>query len=64
MKPKARFKIAVDALMTLALLFLMGYQFWGDAAHEWAGAGINYSGGSSMPDDVAAWLEQNHIVSQ
>lgn len=40
MKPKARFKIAVDALMTLALLFLMGYQFWGDAAHEWAGAGM------------------------
>lgn len=24
--------------MTAALLFLMGYQFWGDAAHEWAGA--------------------------
>lgn len=40
MKPKARLKIAVDALMTLALLFLMGYQFWGDAAHEWAGAGM------------------------
>ena len=28
----------VDILMTAALLFLMGYQFWGDAAHEWAGA--------------------------
>ena len=26
--------------MTLALLFLMGYQFWGDVAHEWAGAGM------------------------
>ena len=26
--------------MTLALLFLMGYQFWDDAAHEWAGAGM------------------------
>ena len=26
--------------MTLALLFLMGYQLWGDAAHEWAGAGM------------------------
>ncbi len=25
--------------MTLALLFLMGYQLWGDAVHEWAGAG-------------------------
>lgn len=39
-KPKAILKIAVDALMTLALLFLMGYQFWGDAAHEWVGAGM------------------------
>ena len=26
--------------MTLALLFLMGYQLWGDAAHEWVGAGM------------------------
>ena len=33
-------KGAVDAAMTVALLFLMGYQFWGDEAHEWAGAGI------------------------
>lgn len=40
MKPKAAFKIVVDALMTLGLLFLMGYQFWGDAAHEWVGAGM------------------------
>lgn len=40
MKRKTRLKIAVDALMTLALLFLMGYQFWGDVAHEWAGAGM------------------------
>ncbi len=40
MKPKARLKIVVDALMTLTLLFLMGYQFWGDVAHEWAGAGM------------------------
>lgn len=40
MKPKARLKLAVDVLMTLALLFLMGYQFWGDVAHEWAGAGM------------------------
>ena len=35
-----KWKWAVDAAMTVALLFLMGYQFWGDAAHEWAGAGI------------------------
>ena len=40
MKPKAAVKIAVDILMTLALLFLMGYQFWLDAAHEWVGAGM------------------------
>lgn len=39
-KPKAAVKLTVDALMTLGLLFLMGYQFWGDAAHEWAGAGM------------------------
>ena len=40
MKPKAVVKIAADVLMTLALLFLMGYPFWGDVAHEWAGAGM------------------------
>ena len=40
MKPKAAFKIVIDMLMTLGLLFLMGYQFWGDVAHEWAGAGM------------------------
>ena len=26
--------------MTLLLLFLMGYQFWGDTLHEWAGAAM------------------------
>lgn len=26
--------------MTIALLLLMGYQFWGEAAHEWIGAGM------------------------
>ena len=40
MKPKAIIKIVIDVLMTLGLLFLMGYQFWSDAAHEWAGAGM------------------------
>ena len=40
MKPTAIAKIIVDGLMTLALLFLMGYQLWGEAAHEWAGAGM------------------------
>lgn len=39
MKPKVILKIALDVLMTLALLFLMGYQFWGDAPHEWVGVG-------------------------
>ena len=40
MKPKAVIKLAVDVSMTLALLFLMGYQFWGEAPHEWVGAGM------------------------
>lgn len=40
MKPKARIKMLVDALMSLALLFLMGYQFWGNLAHEWVGAAM------------------------
>lgn len=40
MKPKAILKIVIDTLMSLGLLFLMGYQFWGDVAHEWAGAGM------------------------
>lgn len=40
MKPKAVFKLAVDILMTFALLFLMGYQFWGEAPHEWVGTGM------------------------
>ena len=40
MKPKARLKISTDALMALVLLFLMGYQFWGDVAHEWADAAM------------------------
>ena len=26
--------------MTAALLFVSGYQLWGEAAHEWAGAGL------------------------
>lgn len=39
-RKKAAIKIAVDALMTLGLLFLMGYHFWGDTAHEWVGTGM------------------------
>ena len=30
MKPKAKIKLAVDLLMTVVLLFLMGYQLWGE----------------------------------
>ena len=30
----------LDVFMTFGLLFLMGYQFWGDVAHEWVGAGM------------------------
>ncbi len=40
MKTKAKIKWALDVLMTGALLFLMGYQFWGERAHEWIGAGM------------------------
>lgn len=40
MKPKFLIKVTVDVLMTLGLLFLMGYQFWGDTAHEWVGAAM------------------------
>lgn len=40
MKPKTIIKLAVDVLMTLALLFLMGYHFWGEILHEWVGAGM------------------------
>lgn len=40
MKPKAAVKMTIDVAMTLALLFLMGYQFWGELAHEWVGAGM------------------------
>ena len=29
MKPKMIVKLGADILMTVALLFLMGYQFWG-----------------------------------
>ena len=36
---KGKIKMAVDVLMTAALLFLTGYQFWGETAHEWVGQG-------------------------
>lgn len=40
MKPKTIVKLIIDVLMTAALFALMGYQFWGEAAHEWIGAGM------------------------
>lgn len=40
MKLRSKIRLAVDLLMTLALLFLMGYQLWGEMAHEWAGTGM------------------------
>ena len=40
MKPKVIIKLAVDVLMTLGMLFLMGYHFWGEILHEWVGAGM------------------------
>ena len=40
MKAKTIVKLAVDFLMTISLLLLMGYQFWGETAHEWVGAGM------------------------
>lgn len=40
MKTMKKVKISIDILMTVLLLFLMGYQFWGQVAHEWAGAAM------------------------
>lgn len=40
MKTKAKIKWTLDILMTVALFFLMGYQFWGEAIHEWIGVGM------------------------
>lgn len=40
MKTKAKIKWTLDVMMTIALLFLMGYQFWGETVHEWIGAGM------------------------
>lgn len=40
MKRQTAIKIIIDILMTLALLFLMGYPFWGERAHEWIGTGL------------------------
>ena len=36
MAAKRHIKTALDALMTLGLLFQMGYQLYAETAHEWA----------------------------
>lgn len=40
MKAKLKMKIFIDILMTFGLLFVSGYQFWGETLHEWIGAGM------------------------
>lgn len=40
MEMKRKIRWMIDILMTLVLFFLMGYHFWGETAHEWAGAGM------------------------
>lgn len=40
MKTKLKIKSFIDILMTLGLLFVSGYQFWGEVPHEWVGAGM------------------------
>lgn len=40
MKKKMVYKIVVDMVMTILLLFLMARQITGDSAHEWLGAGM------------------------
>lgn len=40
MTARTKIKLTIDILMTLVLLFVMGYQFWGEVAHEWVSAGM------------------------
>lgn len=40
MKPKQKGKLAVDFLMTILLVVLMGYPVTGQPIHEWVGAGM------------------------
>lgn len=40
MKQKKQIKPVIDAVMTVALIFLMAYQVTGDKFHEWIGAGM------------------------
>lgn len=40
MKKKFIYKIVIDMIMTVLLLFLMARQLTGDSTHEWLGAGM------------------------
>ena len=40
MNNNPRMRRLTDILMTLALLFLMGYQLWGETEHEWVGTAM------------------------
>ncbi|MCI8938868.1 MAG: DUF4405 domain-containing protein [Dorea sp.] len=40
MKKKFIYKIIIDMIMTVLLLFLMARQLTGDSSHEWLGAGM------------------------
>lgn len=40
MNTKTKIKISIDIFMTFGLMFLMGYQFWGETAHEAVGAAV------------------------
>lgn len=37
---KQRVRSLIDIFMIIALMLLMGYQFWGDTAHEWFGTAM------------------------
>lgn len=37
MKVQMKIRLIIDIGMTILLLFLMGYPFWGNVLHEWAG---------------------------
>lgn len=37
---KQRVRRVIDIFMMIALMFLMGYQFWGETSHEWFGAAM------------------------
>lgn len=40
MKSNRNLKLFMDFLMTVLLIFLMGFHLWGTQAHEWLGTGL------------------------